>query len=80
MLPRLLSEITVKSIIFQSFLHREKLQYNITVDIQNTPLLFEVKFLNVTGEIQISRRTLRIIRLNLWKERWNFQKSAKSKG
>ena len=45
----------IKSIIFHSFLHREKLQYNVTVDIQNTHLLFKVEFLNVTGEIQISR-------------------------
>ena len=39
-----------KTIIFHSVLHREKLQYNVTDDIQNTHLLFKVEFLNITGE------------------------------
>ena len=44
----------VKSIIFHFFLHREKLQCNVMVDIQNTHLPFKVEFLNVMGEIQNS--------------------------
>ena len=52
MLPWLLVEITVKNIIFHSFLHREKLQYSVTADIKNTHLLFKIELVNGTVEIQ----------------------------